>query len=74
MKSGRFVTSGRFGSSGGRFLGGYAYDLAHSYNPALVGASVALVIAVVLVNRLGPYVFPLPRAMEPGLATQPAVS
>jgi MFS family permease len=63
-----------FGSSGGRFLGGYAYDLAHSYNPALIGASVALVIAVVLVNRLGPYVFPVPRVMEPGLATQPAVS
>ena len=37
-------------------------------------ASVALVIAVALVNRLGPYVFPVPRVMEPGLATQPAVS
>jgi MFS family permease len=63
-----------FGSSGGRFLGGYAYDLAHSYNPALIGASVALVIAVVLVNRLGPYVYPVRRAMEPELAAQPAVS
>jgi len=63
-----------FGSAGGRFLGGYLYDLAHSYNTALIGASVALVIAVVLVNRLGPYVFPVPRAMEPRLATQPVVS
>jgi MFS family permease len=63
-----------FGSSAGRFLGGYAYDLAHSYNPALIGASVALVISVVLVNRLGPYVFPVRREAEPELAVQPAVS
>src|SRR6202008_1657114 len=47
-----------FGSSGGRFLGGFAYDLAHSYNPALIGASIALVISVVLVNCLGPYLYP----------------
>ena len=63
-----------FGSSGGRFLGGYAYDLAHSYNPALIGASIALVISVVLVNCLGPYVFPVRRAIEPELAPQRAVS
>jgi hypothetical protein len=63
-----------FGSSGGRFLGGYVYDLAHSYNPALIGASVALVFAVVLVNRLGPYVYPVRRAREPELTAQPAVS
>jgi MFS family permease len=62
-----------FGSSGGRFLGGYAYDLAHSYNPALIGASIALVISVVLVNCLGPYVFPVGREAEPELAVQPAV-
>src|SRR6201997_3466932 len=63
-----------FGSSGGRVLGGFPFGLAHLLHPALIGASVALVIAVVLVNRLGPYVFPVPRVMEPGLATQPAVS
>jgi MFS family permease len=62
-----------FGSSGGRFLGGYAYDLAHSYNPALIGASIALVISVVLVNCLGPYLFPVRRDAEPELAAQPAV-
>ncbi len=63
-----------FGSSGGRFLGGYAYDLAHSYNPALIGASIALVISVVLVNCLGPYVFPVRDAIEPELTPQQAVS
>src|SRR5215471_15134087 len=62
-----------FGSSGGRFLGGYAYDLAHSYNPALIGASIALVISVVLVNCLGPYLYPVRREAEPELAAQPAV-
>ena len=62
-----------FGSSAGRFLGGYAYDLAHSYNPALIGASIALVISVVLVNSLGPYLFPVRREAEPELAAQPAV-
>ena len=40
----------------------------------MIGASMALVIAVVLVNRLGPYVYPVRHAMEPELAAQPAVS
>jgi predicted MFS family arabinose efflux permease len=62
------------GSSCGRFVGGYVYDLAGSYNPALIGAAVALVIAVILVNRLGPYVYPAHRQPEPGLAVQPATS
>ncbi|HEX4185376.1 MAG TPA: MFS transporter, partial [Stellaceae bacterium] len=62
-----------FGLSGGRFLGGYAYDLAHSYNSALIGASIALVISVVLVNCLGPYLYPVRREAEPELAAQPAV-
>ena len=62
------------GSSFGRFLGGYVYDLAGSYNPALIGAAVALVIAVVLVNRLGAYVYPVHRMVEPELAVQPAVA
>jgi MFS family permease len=62
------------GSSIGRFLGGYLYDLSHSYNPALIGAGGALVIAVVLVNRLGPYVYPARPRPEPALTVQPAVS
>jgi MFS family permease len=62
------------GSSGGRFVGGYVYDLAGSYNPALIGAAFALVIAVILVNRLGPYVYPVDRQLEPELAVQPVAS
>ncbi len=61
------------GSSFGRFLGGYLYDLAGSYNPALTGAGIALVIAVILVNRLGPYVYPAHSEPAPELAVQPAV-
>ena len=64
---------GGFGSAGGRFLGGYIYQLAHSYGPALIGASGALVIAVVLVNLLGPYLYPVGQEIEPQLAPQPAV-
>jgi len=63
-----------FGSSCGRFVGGYVYDLAGSYNPALIGAAVALVVAVILVNRLGPYVYPAHRQPEPELVVQPAAS
>ena len=63
-----------FGSAAGRYLGGAVYDLAGSYNPALIGAAVALVIAVVLVYRLGPYVYPVRHAIEPELAVQPAAS
>ncbi len=62
------------GSSFGRFVGGYVYDLAGSYNPALIGAAIALVIAVVLVNRLGPYLYPVRPRLEPELMAQPAVS
>jgi cyanate permease len=62
-----------FGSSAGRFLGGWIYDLAGSYNPALIGAAVALVVAVILVNSLGPYVYPVQREPAPELAPQPAL-
>jgi MFS family permease len=62
------------GSAFGRFIGGYVYDLAGSYNPALIGAAIALMIAVVLVNRLGAYRYPAQQQLEPGLAVQPAVS
>ena len=62
------------GSSFGRYIGGAVYDLAGSYNPALVGAATALVLAVVLVYRLGPYVYPVQARFEPELTPQPAVS
>ncbi|MBV9198886.1 MAG: MFS transporter [Alphaproteobacteria bacterium] len=60
-----------FGSSIGRFLGGFVYDLAGSYNPALIGAAIALVMAVILVNLLGPYAYPVRREIEPFMAHQP---
>lgn len=63
-----------FGSSLGRFLGGFVYDVAGSYTPALIGAAVSLVIAVVLINRLGPYAYPVLRQIEPGLAPAAARS
>ncbi len=61
-----------FGSSIGRFLGGYVFDLTGSYNAAFVGAAVALVVAVVLVNRLGAYAYPVDRHIEPNFAPEPA--
>ena len=60
------------GSSLGRFLGGLVYDVAGSYNPALIGAAVALVAAVILVNLLGAYSYPVRRELEPLLVRQPA--
>ncbi|HEY1300954.1 MAG TPA: MFS transporter [Stellaceae bacterium] len=63
-----------FGSSLGRFLGGFVYDLAGSYTPALIGAAGALVVAVVLINRLGPYAYPVQRRVEPALAPAAAGS
>jgi MFS family permease len=47
------------GSSCGRFLGGFVYDLTGSYNPALMAAGVALLVAVILVNCLGTYLYPV---------------
>jgi MFS family permease len=61
-----------FGSSIGRFLGGYVFDLTGSYNAAFIGAGVALVAAVILVNRLGAYAYPVDRPIEPGFAPEPA--
>lgn len=49
------------GATIGRFLGGVVYDLAHSYTPFLVGNAGALVIAVALIIRLGPYAYPVER-------------
>jgi len=61
-----------FGSSFGRFLGGFVYDVAGSYNPALIGAAIALVVAVILVNLLGAYAYPVRREIEPLMVRQPA--
>jgi predicted MFS family arabinose efflux permease len=57
----RFMAFG-FGSSIGRFAGGVTFDLAGSYSPALIGAAAALVLAVILINRLGAYPYPVERA------------
>ena len=62
------------GSSLGRFLAGLIFDLAGSYKPALIGAALALVIAVILVNRLGSYLCPVEREVAPDLAPAPAAS
>jgi MFS family permease len=62
------------GSTAGRGVGGFVYDFWHSYTPGLVGAAFALIIAVVLVYRLGPYVYPVRPRVEPELAVQPALS
>jgi predicted MFS family arabinose efflux permease len=61
-----------FGSSIGRFLAGYVFDLTGSYNLAFIGAGVALVAAVFLVNRLGAYPYPVDRPIEPDFATAAA--
>ena len=62
------------GSSFGRFLAGLIFDLAGSYNPALIGAGVALVVAIILVNRLGSYLYPVQREVVPGLVPASAAS
>jgi MFS family permease len=49
------------GATVGRFLGGVVYDLAHSYTPFLIGSAAALVVAVALLIRLGPYAYPVER-------------
>jgi len=62
------------GSSFGRFLGGFLYDLAGSYDSALIGAGGALVLAVIFVNLLGRYTYPVRREVEPLLVHQPATT
>jgi MFS family permease len=61
------------GGAVGRFLCGYLFDLAGSYNPALIGAAGSLIIAVVLVNRLGAYAYPVRRPDAITLAIESAV-
>lgn len=61
-----------FGSSIGKLLLGVVYDRAGSYNPALIGAAAALVVAAILVNRLGAYAYPVERLPSPELLAEPA--
>jgi MFS family permease len=61
------------GGAVGRFSGGYLFDLAGSYKPALTGAAGALVIAVILINRLGAYTYPVVHEPTGALAAEPAV-
>ncbi|HXC12036.1 MAG TPA: MFS transporter [Stellaceae bacterium] len=60
------------GSSAGRVIGGYVFDLTRSYNAAFLGAGVALIAAVLLINRLGPYAYPVHRHIAPGFTPEPA--
>ena len=69
---GYFFMSFALGGACGRFLGGYLFDLAGSYGPALIGAGAALVGAIALLSRLGPYVYPVEHAISPVLAPEPA--
>jgi predicted MFS family arabinose efflux permease len=62
------------GSSLGRFLGGFVFDMAGSYDPALIGAALILLVAVILVNRLGTYAYPVHQHVEPNLAAVAAAS
>jgi MFS family permease len=55
-----------FGSGLGPWLMAACFDWKRSYNPALAGFSVALVVASVLISRLGPYAYP-----ESGVGAQP---
>jgi hypothetical protein len=55
------------GSSVGQFLGDVGFDRLGSYTPALIGHTVALLTAAVLVNRLGPYAYLPHRRISPEL-------
>jgi MFS family permease len=70
---GLFFMAFSLGGAVGRFLGGYLFDLAGSYHVALAGAGGALLIAVILINRLGPYAYPVHRPAASRLAAEPAV-
>ena len=70
---GLFFTAFSIGGAVGRFLGGYLFDIAGSYNVALMGAGGTLAVAVILINRLGPYAYPIHRPATPALAAEPVV-
>jgi len=71
---GYFFMAFALGGACGRFLGGYVFDLTGSYDAAMAGAAAALVVAVILVSRLGAYHYPVYRHIEPNLAAAPAAS
>jgi MFS family permease len=52
------------GTAIGPFLGGVIYQMARSYQPALIGAGGALIMAIVGVNLLGSYAFPVEHAVD----------
>jgi MFS family permease len=71
---GLFFMMFALGGAVGRFLGGYLFDLAGSYNPALIGAAGSLAIAAILINRLGAYAYPVNHEPATALAAEPAAS
>ena len=52
------------GSSLGQFMADVSFDRLGSYTPALTGFAASLVAAVVIVNRLGPYVYQARRPVS----------
>ena len=69
---GYFFMAFGLGGAFGRFLDGYLFDRAGSYAPALIGSAGALIIAVLLVSRLGAYAYPVEGHLAPLLAPEPA--
>jgi len=69
---GYFFMCFSLGGACGRALDGYLFDRAGSYAPAMIGSAAALVVAVALMSRLGPYVYPVEHAIGPVLAPEPA--
>jgi predicted MFS family arabinose efflux permease len=54
---GYFFMAFTLGTSSGQFLADVSFDRAGSYTPALIGAGLALLLAIGLVNSLGPYTY-----------------
>jgi predicted MFS family arabinose efflux permease len=52
------------GSSVGQFIADVSFDHLGSYAPALAGFAASLMAAVVMVNRLGPYVYQMHRPVS----------
>ncbi len=61
-----------FASGLGSWMMGVCFDLARSYNPALAGFGVALVVASFFISRLGPYAYPEIRTASQQEAPHPA--